>query len=264
MEHARITRSRRGRRLAAAGASGLVAASLGAGLYALPNAGATTKHTQTAHVVKAHSQPTAPPAGPGGGGPQFTVTSMTSTSLVVTDPSGNTQTFLLTASTTFEKDGASASAGDVVEGDHVIVTPTATSGSGSSSSSLTASTVDVVSPSLAGTVVSVSGSGSSLVIVVSDESGFYRTIDTSASTTFDKDGTAVAASTITTGTFLSALGAIATDHTTLDATAVTIGVPAPPSGAPSGGPGRSGSPGLHAGPPPGVPAGAPGGSNSAA
>ena len=65
-------------------------------------------------------------------------------------------------------------------------------------------------------------------ITITDHSGFTRTIRTSATTTYEKDGVAAKASDITVGALVRAVGEVDADGTTLDATKVSVGKPAHP------------------------------------
>lgn len=170
----------------------------------------------------------------GPGGPESTVTAVTATSLTVTTPTGRTVTYALTSSTKYRKDGAKASASAVTDGELVVVRtagpPAPPAPSSSSAASPTAIAVVVVSPHVAGLVHSITTSGTSSTIVVTDAQGFWHTIVTSsASTTYTDNGKSVTSPTITTGMFVVATGTIASNHTTLDATTVHIGIPTPPA-----------------------------------
>ena len=124
---------------------------------------------------------------------------------------------------------------------------------------------------LGGTVESISSNGGTYTIVVADRGGFWRTIQTSSSTTFDSltpptsptsgtasgsssavgsasgppamTKTALDPSTIKAGDFITASGAVDANHTTLDAVSVNQ-VPAPPAGAQGPGSPSSGTSGA--------------------
>ena len=66
------------------------------------------------------------PTNGGGHGPPTplgTVSAVTSTTLTITDPRGTSHTVELTGSTTYTKDGKSASASDVTRGEYVVIQP---------------------------------------------------------------------------------------------------------------------------------------------
>lgn len=270
------------------GAAGVLTIGLAVGALGATSAlaGAATKHKMNAHAVSGHvgakagaSTSGGPVGGPGGPVPVFTISSIGTSSLTVETPDGTTSTVTLTDSTTYTDNGVSTTEGALAVGDRITVLPvrpSGSSGSGGASgstgatapTSLTAASVNIVSPRLAGTVVSVTGASPDLTIVVEDAGGFWRTIVTSAATTYTDDGSSVTTPTITTGEFLSALGSIASDHTTLDAASVALGKPTGPgtsSGSGRGGPGGLGGPGGPGGlggpGRPGGPSG-PGGSRS--
>lgn len=74
------------------------------------------------------------------------------------------------------------------------------------------------------TAVSPSSAGTGSITVI-DRSGFTRTIQTSAATTYRKAGKAGTAADITVGTFVHAEGNVDANGTTLDATRVQTGQP---------------------------------------
>ena len=155
-------------------------------------------------------------------GPQVTVTAITANSLTFAGPRGTTTTVILDASTTYSVQGQPSTASSVAVGDHVLLkfaTPP------SSGSEQTATNVNVLLAGLGGTVQSVTGSSGSETIVVADGDGFWRTIQTSAATTYTDAGAAVTDPTITAGEMIQATGSIDSNHTTLDATSVNIGAP---------------------------------------
>ena len=236
-----MSASSRSRTAKRAGATVLLSAGLVAGGYAVASAasGPSTTAPTAPGTSPPAPNPTTPnsPApypkgklpGPGGafrwfiGGGQ--VTSVSPTSLTVTGPDGTSRTFTLTSATKYTKDGAPASYGDLARGERVMVKPTAppSPGTNPSTAPMTAAEVNIVSPGLAGKVVSVSGAVGAQTIVVSDQEGFWRTIKTSSSTTYTDNGKTVSVPSIATGAELMALGTVAADHTTLDASQVIIG-----------------------------------------
>ncbi len=209
-------------------------AALAAGLFAggISVASAATHTHSSAAVTTSAQHPHQGGRGPGGpGGPAGpgaaggVVTAVSSSSITVTTPQSTSATYAITSSTVVEKGHATATLSDVVVGDRVDIRPSA-------QGSTTAAEIDIDVPHLAGQVVSVSGN----VITVSDREGFYRTIDVSSATTYAKSGASSTLSAVTVGSFIGAEGSIASDHTTLDASSVTIGLPTPPAGAPTGTP----------------------------
>jgi hypothetical protein len=85
-----------------------------------------------------------------------------------------------------------------------------------------AGVVTVVPAHLGGWVTKVGDD----TITLTDLSGFTRTIRTSGSTTYVKDGTTATRSIVTVGTLVRAVGRVDDDGTTLDATRVAVGRPA--------------------------------------
>jgi hypothetical protein len=62
-------------------------------------------------------------------------------------------------------------------------------------------------------------------ITITDHDGFTRTIKTSGSTTYEKDGASATRSAITVGTLVHAVGTVDDNGTTLDAQRVSVGMP---------------------------------------
>jgi hypothetical protein len=108
----------------------------------------------------------------------------------------------------------------------------------------TAATPPRHEPRIGGEVLSVSGS----TVTVRDPEGFTRTIRLGDDVTVTKDGAASDVAAVVQGEHIDATGQVASDGTTLDATAVTVGRPTPPAGrdagAGEGGPGH----GMRGGP----------------
>jgi hypothetical protein len=128
-------------------------------------------------------------------------------------------TFAIGATTKILKDGAAVTSSDLTVGELVDVMaqrPTA------SSATTTAQVIDIETPHEGGTVVQVTSSG----FVLEDPQGFWHTVSTSSATTYAKGGATASSADVKVGTFVVAAGSVASDHTTLDATAVTIGLPA--------------------------------------
>jgi len=225
-----MTPSPKYQRVRRLGATAALAAGLFAGGISVASA-ATHTHSSAAATTSAQhphqgGRGFGGPGGPGGpGGAGGLVTAVSSSSITVTTPQSTSATYAITSSTVVEKGHATATLSDVVVGDRVDIRPAA-------QGSTTAAEIDIDVPHLAGQVVSVSGN----VITVSDQEGFYRTIDVSSTTTYVKSGASSTLSEVTVGSFIGAEGSIASDHTTLDASSVTIGLPTPPTGAPTGTP----------------------------
>ena len=160
------------------------------------------------------------------------VTAVSASSVTVRTP-GGTKKIGLTGSTTYYAGPTKATKAILSVGDIIgvrLADPKA--------ASPVATVVTVLPAHLAGFVTKVDGS----TITVVDESGFTRTIRTSSSTTYEKDGATASSSAVTVGTFVRALGTVDSDGTTLDATRVSTGVPT--KGDRPGGPmgGRFGGP----------------------
>jgi hypothetical protein len=178
--------------------------------------------------------------GPGGTGPGGmgigirvgggTVSAIGTGSITVTLPDGSAQTFTTDASTTYTRDGKSASRSDLAVGQQVGIRPTEASepmpGTGSSPGAAPATTpvaaaVNIESPRFVGTVVSV-GNGT---ITIEDGQGFWHTVHTTGSTTYERGGQSASASDVTKGAHVVALGSIASNHTDLDASSVQVVLP---------------------------------------
>jgi hypothetical protein len=159
------------------------------------------------------------------------VTAIDSDSLTVNGPGGS-QTITLNGSTDYyvgktKSTRSAISKGDVV---HVrVADPRATK--------KVASVVTLVPAHLSGWVTKVDSDE----ITITDHDGFTRTIKTSGSTTYEKDGATATRSAITVGTLVHAVGAVDDNGTALDAERVSVGMPKLDGkrfrGGPMGGPG---------------------------
>ncbi|HXY44929.1 MAG TPA: DUF5666 domain-containing protein [Acidimicrobiales bacterium] len=154
-----------------------------------------------------------------------TVGTVGSASFTLTTRQGGTLTVDTTKSTTYFEALSKVSASALKPGEQVAVvfTPPAAAPASSGATTTgsvtpTAATVDIILPSLQGTVLSISGG----TIVIEDSQGFHRTIDTTTSTTYSEAGTTVSATAVTDGLDIVAFGSIAADHTDLDATTVEV------------------------------------------
>lgn len=212
---------------------GAVAAAAAGAILGLGVGLAATAQATTPSPPTTSKTPPAPPAGPGGplggpggpgprGGPGGggTLTKVSSSSITYAGPDGVSRTAALNASTTYTRDGTTATESDLTLGEHVdvrLVNPSATPA--------VAESVDIHSPHLGGTVLSDNGS----TIVVIDGDGFHRTIRTNGSTTYTKSGSSATSAAVTTGQHLDAVGSIDPDGTDLDATRVNVGLPPRPT-----------------------------------
>lgn len=152
----------------------------------------------------------------GRGGYGGLVTAVDSDSLTVRTPRG-AETVALTSSTTYYEGATKATRSAVEKGDvvHVrLADPQATT--------KVATVVTVLPAHLAGWVTAVDAG----TITITDRDGFSRTIRTSASTTYVRDGATATRSAVTVGSMVRALGEVAPDGTTLQATRVATGTPA--------------------------------------
>lgn len=162
------------------------------------------------------------------------VTSVSDSSLTVTDPSGQARTYALDSSTTVHRGPDQLRRSDLRSGLRVHVR-----GSGSGST-LRAVDVDLRPAHLDGTVTALSSDRITLV----DREGFTRQVSTGSSTTYGDGGR----SALRVGGPVHAEGTVDPDGTTLDATRVTAQA-GPKPGGPRPGPGAAGGPaGGPAGP----------------
>jgi hypothetical protein len=143
------------------------------------------------------------------------VSAVSADRLTLRTPDG-TRTIGLTGSTTYYTGQTKATKGAVKVGSvvHVrLVDPRA--------GTPVAAVVTVVPAHLDGWVTAVSGG----TITLTDSSGFRRTVRTSSTTTYVKDGATATSSIVSVGTFVRAIGTVDGDGTTLDATRVATGRP---------------------------------------
>jgi hypothetical protein len=198
--------------------------------------------------------------GLGGPGALGTVGSVTAGGFTVKGP-GATYTFTTSSSTVYREASVPVGRSQLTAGERVMVRASAPATSGATSRAATE--VDIVLPEVAGKVLSISGSQ----VVVQDGQGFWRTVDVSSSTAYGQAGKAAAASALKTGQYVVATGQIASDHTTLDASAVALLGSSPAAGGgdfPPDGPGffGGGAPGFRQGPGPAWQQGPPQGQGS--
>ena len=161
--------------------------------------------------------------GPGAGldGLAGKVSSIGSGSFTISADNGTSVTIDTTSSTTYHESGVTTQPTSVTLGELVMVRPT-NQNLTPSTKSVTAASVEIFQPTLAGKVISAG----STTIVIQDRQGFYRTIDLNSATQFATGGaTASSTDNVTTGEKVVAYGSISSDHTSLDATMVDIAVP---------------------------------------
>ncbi len=176
--------------------------------------------------------------GPGAGagfaaGVEGVVSSVTATSITVTNAwTGTSTTYAISSSTTVTEGRQTASASALAVGERVRIGVSATDAT-------SATSIQIELAHVAGRVVSVNGS----TVVVADGEGFYRTVVVSGSTTYSKSGASATLADVTPGSVVFAVGLVDGNHTSLDATHVAIGVPSGAPVAPGGGFGpRAGGP----------------------
>jgi len=101
------------------GGATVIVAALAVGGAAVVGATTTSSQPPSQHAGSQHSGGSrhGPPP------PLGTVSAVTSTTLTITDPKGTSHTVTLTGSTTYTKDGKSASASDVTTGEYVLIQP---------------------------------------------------------------------------------------------------------------------------------------------
>ena len=155
------------------------------------------------------------------------VTSVGSASLTVRPAVGAAVTYTTTSATVVRTGDTRSALSALHVGQEVAVVPVRAGTSGSSTAGATATRtarlVEVVRPGVQGRVTAV-GSGT---VTVRDRQGFTRTVDTSGSTVYRKDGAAATRSVLTTGQWIAATGTVDADGTSLDATTVAVRTKAP-------------------------------------
>lgn len=149
------------------------------------------------------------------------VAAVTDSSLTVRTP-GGTKTVGLNSSTSYYEGKTKATKAAVKVGKIVAVRL-----ADPKASSPVASVVTVLPAHLGGFVTKIDGD----TITIVDHSGFTRTIRTSSATTYEKNGAAGKASDVTVGALIRAVGTVAANGTTLEATTVRVGGPAKERGA---------------------------------
>jgi hypothetical protein len=148
--------------------------------------------------------------------PYGMVTSLVGTTLTILDFDGTTVTYTVGSATKYYLNGKPGTSGSVSGGENVVVyagRPASTS----------AQIVFLFSPHAFGAVQSVTPNSTGDLIVVQDPQGFWHPIQTDSSTIYYANGThSTTAPTFTDGEILSALGSVAADHETVDATQVNV------------------------------------------
>lgn len=160
------------------------------------------------------------------------VTDVTGSTISFDTPRG-AKTVTVNSTTTYARGTTAASLADVRKGEIVrigFVDPKATA--------LVAKHVRIELAHEAGYVQSVSGG----TVTIIDRGGFTRTILESSATLYRTDGTAGKATDIAAGKFLRAVGNVAQDGSTLDASRIWTGKPAGRHQAPA--PSSNGTPGT--------------------
>ncbi len=200
-----------------------------------PSKSAPPTATRSSKDADTTAPPPLPPRGPGGVGGD--VTSLTDSSITVSNLDGTANTFTLDASTVVTNRRQVATAASLALGENVLITP-------SNSDATVAASVDIEPAFIAGRVSAVGVD----TITVAGPNGTTGTIDVSSSTTYSKAGVGSSLVDVRVGSFVFAQGTYATTATTIDAATVGIGSPGPNSGpgdghGPGPGPGNAGGPG---------------------
>jgi hypothetical protein len=175
------------------------------------------------------------------GGPAFaggpfaagTIASISTSGFTVSSPDGSKITYTTSSSTTYSEVGVQVSRSALAVGERVAIRTLRPGESAASGTTHPASAVELVLPEVEGKFVSISGSQ----LIVEDSEGFWRTINLSSSTAYGEAGKSATESALKAGVYVLASGQIASDHTTLQASAVAVSTNASPIGGPGlGGP----------------------------
>jgi hypothetical protein len=183
------------------------------GACAAPMQGTPTAGTPTVHRG---------PPGPGGpfGGPhgpgrgELTVTAIKGSDITTSNPQKTTVTVHTSASTTYTKECQTAKFSDIAVGDTLHVR-----GTHNSDGSITATQIDIMLPSVGGTVTAVNGAQ----LTVKDHAGTAHTVITTNSTVVTRGGQSAKVSDITVNSEIRAEGTLS--NGTLTATRIDIMVP---------------------------------------
>lgn len=160
------------------------------------------------------------------------VTAVTSSSVTVATSTGSL-TYFITATTTVTDQRPGAKSESLSLGENVRVVPSPTDSS-------VAASITIVPATIGGRVSAITGN----TISVTDTQGVTATIQVNADTAFAKTGANASITDVRVGSFIFAIGRFGTSPSTLDATTVGIGTPAPGTF----GPGNGHGPGPLAGP----------------
>jgi hypothetical protein len=162
-----------------------------------------------------------------GDAPYGSVQSYTNSTLTVLEFDGTTQTFAVTTTTQVYLDGKLAQTNAIEDGLNVDVMAPHYWGStgGGTTTTPNAYVVYLISPSVLGSVQSVTTNSTGDLISVLNPQGFAFSIQTSATTNFYVSGTSsTTPPTFTTGEIVAALGLVdSTNKDQLDATQVRVG-----------------------------------------
>lgn len=142
------------------------------------------------------------------------VTAVTGTSVTVQNSKTSTTVVTVNPSTSFFAGTNPVTSAALAVGEHVDVAL-------SPSAPMTAVKVNIQVVSLTGTVSSVSGEA----ITITGGSGFTRTIDVSAVTTYTEGGAAATLADVIVDAKITAVGLVSTNQTSLDALSVAITAP---------------------------------------
>jgi Domain of unknown function (DUF5666) len=199
---------------------GGLALALGAGIVVgvnvLPTYAASLAGTPTPGMHR--GGPSWGKAGPGLRGERgpLTVASVSGSTITATLPSGTSVTIHTSSSTTYGRAGVSVSASAIAKGDTIAV-----KGQRNSDGSITASHVEIVLPSVAGTVTAISGS---TLTLKSERGTATATVHIAAGATLQRAGQTASLSDIHVGDTITAVGTLNSDKS-LNAERVEIVLP---------------------------------------
>lgn len=222
-----------------------VTAGLFTGAAGLASAASGKGHATTNHATK--SQPKDSPKRQSPTRANFhpgVVTAVTSSAITLTLPDSLSATYTINSATVIEDHDVAKTVADITLGSPVAVISSHTDASLAAKILLGVPGKDAPGahqPRLGGQVVAVSAT----TITVADRDGFWRTINTSSTTTYSDASGATTRDAVAVGQFVGATGTVDADHTSLDAASVQVSATAPLHG-PDGG---HGGPGLEPGGP---------------
>jgi hypothetical protein len=154
------------------------------------------------------------------------VVSLVGTTLTVMEFDGASVTYNVSGNTVYFLNGVKGSSNSVSPGENILVVAGHGWGGwsgGTPSTTPTANVVWLLSPHAFGAIQSVTSNSTGDLIIVQDPQGFWHAIQTDSSTVYYDNGvSSSAAPTFTTGEIISALGSVASDHETLDATQLNV------------------------------------------